>query len=67
MHYYLQTVVGALDCIHVKIKMPSIFGDEYIIARVMCQCYSQAMCDSEEMFTSINAELWAQCKNIGND
>lgn len=54
--FNLPTVVGALDCTHIEIKKPSVFGDEYVNRKGYASINVQATCDAEEKFTSISAE-----------
>ncbi|XP_046688403.1 putative nuclease HARBI1, partial [Homalodisca vitripennis] len=55
-NFDLPTVVGALDCTHIEIKKPSMFGDEYINRKGYPSINVQATCDSQERFTSVAAE-----------
>lgn len=54
--FRLPTVIGALDCTHVEVKKPSLFGDEYINRKGFASINAQATCDADEKFTSITAE-----------
>lgn len=55
-HFSLPTVLGALDCTHIEINKPSMFGDEYINRKGYASINVQATCDAGERFTSISAE-----------
>jgi hypothetical protein len=53
--YHFPCAVGALDCTHVPIMKPSQYGDEYINRKGFASINVQVTCDSNELFTSIDA------------
>ena len=56
--FQLPTVIGALDCAHVKVKKPSVFGDKYIINRkAYASVNVQGARDANEKFTSNGLEV----------
>lgn len=72
--FNLPTVIGALDCTHIEIKKPTLFGDEYINRKGYASINVQATCDANEKFTSISAEwpgsvhdarIWRRCAMRG--
>lgn len=54
--FHMPTVVGALDCTHIMIKKPSLYGDEFINRKGKASINVQATCDSFEKITSIEAQ-----------
>lgn len=54
--FHMPSVIGALDCTHVEINKPSIFGDEYVNRKGYTSINVQATCDASEKVTSISAE-----------
>ncbi|CAH1987524.1 unnamed protein product [Acanthoscelides obtectus] len=54
--FTIPTVIGALDCTHVKIKRPGRFVDEYVNRKGYTSINVQTTCDASEKFTSIDAQ-----------
>jgi hypothetical protein len=54
----IPSVIGVIDCTHVRISKPRSIGDEYINRKRFPSLNIQATCDSTERFTSVCAE-WA--------
>lgn len=54
--FQIPTVIGALDCTHVRIKKPTAFGDDYINRKGFASLNVQVTCDSSEMITSVSAQ-----------
>nr|CAH7720254.1 unnamed protein product [Callosobruchus chinensis] len=47
--------VGVIDCTPIKIKKPSLHGDEYINRKGYHSNNVQATCNADEWFTSVDA------------
>lgn len=48
--------IGAIDCTHIQIKKPVLYGDEYINRKNIPSINVQATCNSSEMFTSVDVK-----------
>lgn len=46
--------IGAIDCTHVMIKKPSVFGDEYINRKGKASFNVQAICDANAKFLHVD-------------
>lgn len=55
LRYNFPCAVGAIDCTHILINKPHEHGDEYINRKGMTTINVQATCNSEEIFTSVDA------------
>lgn len=53
--YNFPCVVGFIDCTHLRIKKPSIHGDEYINRKGYPSINVQATCNADEWFKSVDA------------
>ncbi|CAH1993151.1 unnamed protein product [Acanthoscelides obtectus] len=51
----MPSIIGAIDCTHVKITKPQIYGDEYVNRKGICSINVQATCNAKEIFTSVDA------------
>lgn len=49
------TAIGAIDCTHVKIEKPRLFGDEYVNRKNVASLNVQAICDQNYVFMNIDA------------
>lgn len=54
--FKIPSVIGAIDCTHVRISKPSINGDEYVNRKNYTSLNVQATCNANEEFTSIDAK-----------
>lgn len=54
--FSIPSVVGVVDCTHIRIPNPKIDGDEYINRKNYPSLNVQATCNAKEWFTSVNAE-----------
>jgi hypothetical protein len=52
--YKFPCPIGALDCTHIPIRIPSVHGDEYINRKGFPSVSVQAMCNSRELFSSVD-------------
>jgi hypothetical protein len=53
--YNFPCAFGALDCTQIKIRKPAVHGDEYICRKQFASINVQATCNSDELFTSVDA------------
>ena len=49
------TAIGAIDCTHVEIEKPRLFGDEYVNRKNYCSINVQGICDQNNVFINIDA------------
>lgn len=54
--FHIPTVIGAIDCSHVNILKPHVYGDEYVNRRNDISLNVQVTCDSREYITSVDAQ-----------
>ena len=47
--------IGTLDCTHVQILKPGLYGDEYNCRKGLATLNVQASCDASERLTSVSA------------
>lgn len=62
--YRFPCALGALDCTHVPIRKPSQHGDEYINRKGFASINVQATCNSNELFTSIDASWPGSVRDV---
>lgn len=56
LKYLFPYAIGVLDCTHVQIKKVDRFNDEYINRKGYASINEQCTCNSEEIFTSVDAQ-----------
>lgn len=54
IRFSLPFVIGAIDCTHIPIQKPTVYGDEYINRKGFPSINVQATCDAHELFTSVD-------------
>lgn len=54
--FRIPTAIGAVDCTHVHIMKPSVFGDEYVNRKGKTTINVQMTCDANEKITSVDAQ-----------
>ncbi|GBL73991.1 hypothetical protein AVEN_79797-1, partial [Araneus ventricosus] len=52
--YMFPTAIGVIDCSHIRILKPKLYGDEYINRKGKPTLNVQAICDAKEMLTSVD-------------
>lgn len=52
--FKFPTAIGVIDCTHVGILKPKLYGDEYINRKGKPTLNVQATCDAKEIFTSVD-------------
>lgn len=53
--FKIPSVIGALDCTHIEIKKPRMYGDCYINRKGFPSINVQMTCDADEKITSVDA------------
>lgn len=65
------SAIGAIDCTHVDILKPSVFGDEYINRKGRASFNVQAICDANAKFLNVDcswpgsvhdSRIWNNCE-----
>lgn len=54
MKYNFPSALSVVDCTHVQIEEPSLYGDEYVNREGYASMNVQATCNPREMFTSLD-------------
>lgn len=52
--YKFPNAIGAVDCTHVLIEKPNLYGDEYVNRKGLTSLNIQVICDAEEKITSFD-------------
>lgn len=55
-NYNFPYAIGAIDCTHIQIKKPVLYGDEFINRKNIPSINVQATCNSNEIFTSVDVK-----------
>lgn len=54
--FNFPTAFAAIDCTHIPISKPTLFGDDYVNRKGVTTINVQATCNAQEKFTSIDAQ-----------
>ncbi|XP_066257999.1 putative nuclease HARBI1 [Euwallacea similis] len=53
--FTFPTVIGAIDCSHITIEKPKLYGNEYVNRKGITSINVQATCNAKEIFRSVDA------------